>query len=70
MTRVTMVTIRDLSNEDIPLYLQTLQKSFFWVDVKELLKNGFQAYASVERIAPKHPRKTRATTTITIEEVR
>jgi len=70
MTRVTMVTIRELPNEDLPLYLQTLQKSFFWLDVKGLLKRGFQAYSSVERIVPKHPRETKATTTIMIEEVR
>lgn len=70
MTRVTMVTIRDVPDEDMPLYLQTLQKSFFWLDVKGLLKKGFQAYSSVERIVPGHPRETKAVTTITIGETR
>jgi len=64
-----MVTTRNLPNEDMPLYLQTLQKSFFWLDVKELLEEGFQVYSSVERIVPDHLRETKATTTITIEEV-
>jgi len=65
-----MVTTRELPNEDLPLYLQTLQKSFFWLNVKELLERGFQAYSSVERIVPGHPRETKAVTTVTIEETR
>ena len=67
MTRVTMVTIRDLPKGALWSYVRHLAKRVPWLNPEELVRERVAVFTSMEK-TPDYPGVTEATTTITIEE--